>query len=82
MEAITKKQVNYRKGDDTMACSGCTHFLAPDKCDSVSGIIAPNAVCDLFEAKEEKDEGEAPGGMDQLMSELFGPENKEEQEEQ
>lgn len=32
-------------------CKDCTMFRAPNSCTAVEGVINPNGVCDLFEAK-------------------------------
>lgn len=77
---LQKTQVNYRKGDDTASCGDCLHYLAPDKCELVSGTIAINALCDLFEDAGKDQEQSSGNGMDSLMEELFGAGGKEEDE--
>lgn len=53
MGTVDKKLANYRKGDGATACAQCLHFLPIDKCESVSGIISPEAVCDMFQTEND-----------------------------
>jgi hypothetical protein len=49
-----KKAVQFEhpaKGMDK--CSGCSHFLNPDGCEIVSGIISPKDWCNQFMRKNE-----------------------------
>lgn len=49
---FTKAEARYESpasGSDT--CSGCVHFLAPSRCELVSGIILPEDWCRFFEEK-------------------------------
>jgi len=50
-EKEPKDVVDYRDGRGDRRCENCTMFIAPDRCDSVIGIISPEAVCDLFKRK-------------------------------
>ena len=49
---VDKLTANYDlEGNDARACSGCVYFIPPDECGKVEGVIAPQAVCDLFQPK-------------------------------
>lgn len=49
---VTKQAVNYSKGHPNSRCGICAHFVSPDSCTEVRGIIDPEYWCKLFERKK------------------------------
>lgn len=49
--AKSQSEVNYRLGSETESCAGCEFFQPPESCLQVSGIVAPDGLCDLFISK-------------------------------
>lgn len=46
-----KSSVNYRRGTAARNCGNCRFMLADGHCRKVKGMVEPDDVCDLWEAK-------------------------------
>jgi len=46
---VSQDVANYRPATGNDSCSVCKHFLPPDACELVDGMISPGGVSDLFE---------------------------------
>lgn len=65
--------VNYRKSDGATRCADCEYWDGQSACQLVAGQIAPDATCDLFEARKpepasEMEAGEPPQGATSASS--------------
>ncbi len=67
---MEQTEVNYRKGDEEVSCSSCEYFKE-DSCEKVSGVIAPQGLCDLFTLAKGRTSGSQESGISSL---LFGAE--------
>ncbi len=47
-EKVQKTDVNYRNGADDNVCANCEHFVQPNECMQVDGLVHGSAICDLF----------------------------------
>lgn len=50
-EKSTKKEANYRVGNQYKHCADCTMFRQPNACTAVEGNISPSGLCDYFKRK-------------------------------
>jgi len=52
MAKFSQKEVRYQnKPSGKDSCRGCRHFLPPDACQGVAGVISPDGYCVRFDAK-------------------------------
>lgn len=49
---ISQEEANYRGGEGDRRCDNCTMFRPPSECTAITGAVAADMLCDLFEAKE------------------------------
>lgn len=55
MKKVSKTSVHYRPGNEAKHCNNCVMFSKASRtCDLVLGDIAPMAVCDKWEAKDDR----------------------------
>lgn len=72
----SKKEVNYRQGDENGSCATCSFFTSPDKCSQVKGQVAGDGMCDIYMPLEQQPA--APAGMpgaspeQAIIDQLFG----------
>lgn len=45
---LTKVEVNFREGNADQKCGICKHFIEPNRCELVMGMIGEEDLCDLF----------------------------------
>lgn len=49
---ISKAQAKYQdKPMGEQKCEGCAHFMAPDSCKLVEGMVSPSGWCSLYVAR-------------------------------
>lgn len=50
MAKFDKQAVNYRPGEpDGQRCQNCENFQQPDACQTVTGLISPDDLCDVWQ---------------------------------
>ena len=72
-----KETVEYRPGEPGSDCVSCTHFVEPESCEKVVGLIYRSGTCNMWEPDTEVEgvNTELEGmGQDEMEAFLFGGE--------